>query len=85
MCNLYSMTASVDEMKRLFGSFEGERDNLPPFDEIYPGKPRRCCAGRMGAGSSSRSWNGAFRGPPPPRAGRSPTSATSPARSGAAR
>lgn len=39
MCNLYSMTATVDEMKRLFGTFEGDRANLPPFDEIYPGKP----------------------------------------------
>ena len=38
MCNLYSMTATVDEMKKLFGSFDGERANLPPFDEIYPGK-----------------------------------------------
>lgn len=38
MCNLYSMTANVDEMKRLFGAFDGDRDNLPPFDEIYPGK-----------------------------------------------
>ena len=38
MCNLYSMTATVDEMKRLFGPFEGDRDNLPPFDEIYPGR-----------------------------------------------
>ncbi len=38
MCNLYSMTATVDEMKRLFGPFEGDRANLPPFDEIYPGR-----------------------------------------------
>ena len=38
MCNLYSMTATVDEMKKLFGSFEGDRSNLPAFDEIYPGK-----------------------------------------------
>lgn len=37
MCNLYSMTATVDEMRRLFGPFEGDRENLPPFDEIYPG------------------------------------------------
>ena len=37
MCNLYSMTATVDEMRRIFGSFEGETTNLPPFDEIYPG------------------------------------------------
>ena len=38
MCNLYSMTATVDELRRIFGGFEGERDNLPPYDEIYPGK-----------------------------------------------
>jgi putative SOS response-associated peptidase YedK len=36
MCNLYRMTATVDEMRRVFGAFEGDRDNLPPFDEIYP-------------------------------------------------
>ena len=39
MCNLYSMTATVDEMRRLFGPFGGDTANLPPFDEIYPGKP----------------------------------------------
>jgi putative SOS response-associated peptidase YedK len=38
MCNLYSMTATVDELRRIFGPFDGDRDNLPPFDEIYPGK-----------------------------------------------
>ena len=37
MCNLYSMTATVDEMRRLFGPFAGDTANLPPFDEIYPG------------------------------------------------
>ena len=37
MCNLYSMTATVDEMRRIFGSFEGDTSNLPAFDEIYPG------------------------------------------------
>lgn len=37
MCNLYSMTATVDELRRIFGPFDGDRDNLPPFDEIYPG------------------------------------------------
>ena len=36
MCNLYRMTATVDEMRRVFGGFGGDRDNLPPFDEIYP-------------------------------------------------
>ena len=38
MCNLYTMTATVEEMRRLFGPFEGDRDNLPPFGEIYPGR-----------------------------------------------
>ena len=38
MCNLYTMTATVDEIRRVFGSFEGERVNLPPLDEIYPGR-----------------------------------------------
>ena len=38
MCNLYTMTATVDEMRRLFGPFEGDATNLPPFEEIYPGR-----------------------------------------------
>jgi putative SOS response-associated peptidase YedK len=38
MCNLYKMTAAVEAMRRLFGSFEGDRTNLPPFNEIYPGR-----------------------------------------------
>ena len=37
MCNLYSMTASVDELRRIFGPFEGDTSNLPPYDEIFPG------------------------------------------------
>lgn len=37
MCNLYAMTATVDEMRRVFGRFEGDTSNLPPFDEIFPG------------------------------------------------
>lgn len=32
------MTATVDEMRRIFGSFDGDRDNLPSFDEIYPAR-----------------------------------------------
>jgi putative SOS response-associated peptidase YedK len=36
MCNLYSMTATVDELRRVFGPFEGDRHNLPPFDNIFP-------------------------------------------------
>ncbi len=38
MCNLYTMTATVDEIRRMFGNFVGERDNLPPYAEIYPGR-----------------------------------------------
>lgn len=38
MCNLYSMTASVDQMRRLFGPFRGDTSNLPPFSDIYPGR-----------------------------------------------
>lgn len=37
MCNLYSMTAPVAEIRRLFGSFDGDTANLPPLEEIYPG------------------------------------------------
>ncbi|WP_343343184.1 SOS response-associated peptidase [Sphingomicrobium sp. XHP0239] len=36
MCNLYQMTATVDEMRKLFGPFEGDRANVAPQDEIYP-------------------------------------------------
>jgi putative SOS response-associated peptidase YedK len=32
------MTATVDEMRRVFGSFDGDTTNLPPFDEIFPGQ-----------------------------------------------
>jgi putative SOS response-associated peptidase YedK len=39
MCNLYSMTASVDELRKLFGPFVGDTANLPSFEEIYPGRP----------------------------------------------
>ncbi|MES2903693.1 MAG: SOS response-associated peptidase family protein [Pseudomonadota bacterium] len=38
MCNLYTMTATVDEMRRMFGPFDGDRANLPTYDEIYPGR-----------------------------------------------
>ena len=31
MCNLYNMTATVDEMRRIFGPFEGDTSNLPPL------------------------------------------------------
>ncbi len=37
MCNLYTMTATVDELRRVFGPFEGDTSNLPPFDNLFPG------------------------------------------------
>jgi hypothetical protein len=34
MCNLYNITAAVDEMRRVFGQFRGDTSNLPPFGDI---------------------------------------------------
>lgn len=31
------MTTTADGMRRLFGPFDGDRDNLPSFNNIYPG------------------------------------------------
>ena len=50
MCNLYTMTASVTEIRNLFGPFEGDTSNLPPFDEIYPGRAAPVL--RRGAGGA---------------------------------
>ncbi|MEH6716953.1 SOS response-associated peptidase [Parasphingorhabdus flavimaris] len=36
MCNLYRMTSTAAEMKKLFGEFEGSRSNIPSYDAIYP-------------------------------------------------
>lgn len=64
MCNLYSMTATVDEIRRMFGPFDGDRANLPPFDEIYPGQQapvlRRDSTGRLKL--ETMQWG--FPGPP---------------------
>lgn len=70
MCNLYSMTSNVEALRRLFGRFEGDTANLPPFEEIYPGKPapvlRRTEAGALKL--ETMRWG--F--PPPPNAARRP-------------
>ncbi len=63
MCNLYSMTATVDEMKRLFGPFAGDRDNLPPFDEIYPGYQAPVLRHREGGGLKLEMMTWGFPGP----------------------
>ncbi|WP_118856719.1 SOS response-associated peptidase [Sphingomonas mesophila] len=63
VCNLYSMTATVDEMKKLFGAFEGNRANLPPFDEIYPGKPAPVLRHGAGGGLELETMTWGFPGP----------------------
>ena len=63
MCNLYSMTATVDEMRRLFGPFGGDTANLPPFDEIYPGKPAPVLRRDSGSGLTLDMMTWGFPGP----------------------
>lgn len=62
MCNLYSMTATVDELRRLFGPFTGDTANLPPFGEIYPGKPAPVLR-REGEGLALEMMEWGFPGP----------------------
>jgi len=38
MCNLYTMNASVDELRQVFGPFRGDTANLPSFGDIYPNR-----------------------------------------------
>jgi hypothetical protein len=33
------MTATVDELRRVFSSFDGDRENLLPSNQVCPGKP----------------------------------------------
>lgn len=63
MCNLYSMTATVDEMRRVFGAFEGDTRNLPPFDEIYPGHSAPVLRRRGDGGLKLEMMKWGFPGP----------------------
>jgi len=63
MCNLYSMTATVDEMRRIFGPFEGDTTNLPPFDEIYPGHMAPVLRRREDGGLKLEMMKWGFPGP----------------------
>lgn len=63
MCNLYSMTATVDELRRLFGPFDGDTANLPPFDEIYPGKPAPVLRRGAGGALTMEAMTWGFPGP----------------------
>ena len=62
MCNLYTMTATVDELRRVFGRFDGDTANLPAFDEIYPGKPAPVLR-RHGEGLKLEMMSWGFPGP----------------------
>jgi putative SOS response-associated peptidase YedK len=63
MCNLYTMTATVDELRRVFGSFDGDRMNLQPFNEIYPGKPAPVLRRSEGGGLKLETMTWGFPGP----------------------
>lgn len=63
MCNLYSMTATVDELRRIFGSFAGDTTNLPPFDEIYPGRQAPVLRRDEGGGLALEMMTWGFPGP----------------------
>ena len=63
MCNLYTMTATVAEMRNLFGPFEGDTSNLPPFDEIYPGRAAPVLRRGEGGGLKLETMTWGFPGP----------------------
>lgn len=63
MCNLYSMTATVAEMRKLFGPFEGDRANLPAYDEIYPGRAAPVLRKRDTGGLTLEMMSWGFPGP----------------------
>ena len=63
MCNLYSMTATVDELRRIFGPFDGDTSNLPPFDEIYPGHQAPVLRRKDDGGLALQKMKWGFPGP----------------------
>lgn len=63
MCNLYSMTSNVEALRRLFGRFDGDTANLPPFEEIYPGKPAPVLRRAEGGGLRLEMMKWGFPGP----------------------
>ncbi len=62
------MTATVDELRQVFGSFEGDRSNLPLYGDIYPGKQ----APVLRMVSSALTLDIATWGFPPPAASKRP-------------
>ena len=63
MCNLYAMTATVAEMRHLFGPFDGDRSNLPPHHEIYPGRTAPVLRRGEGGGLKLETMTWGFAGP----------------------
>jgi putative SOS response-associated peptidase YedK len=63
MCNLYSMTATVDEMRRIFGPFDGDTTNLPAYDEIFPGYTAPVLRHKEGVGLKLEMMKWGFPGP----------------------
>jgi putative SOS response-associated peptidase YedK len=63
MCNLYSMTATVDEMRRIFGPFQGDTTNLPSYDEVYPGYDAPVLRGADNGGLKLEMMKWGFPGP----------------------
>ncbi|WP_310467997.1 SOS response-associated peptidase family protein [Sphingomonas sp.] len=63
MCNLYSMTATVDELRRLFGPFDGDTSNVPRHDEIYPGYQAPVLRRVEGGGLKLETMKWGFPGP----------------------
>ena len=57
------MTATVDEMRRIFGGFDGDTANLPPFDEIYPGHQAPVLRRNDGGGLKLEMMKWGFPGP----------------------
>ena len=56
------MTATVDELRRVFGPFKGDTLNLPPFDNIFPGY-RVPVLRRDGSGTALEMMTWGFPGP----------------------
>jgi putative SOS response-associated peptidase YedK len=57
------MTATVDELRNMFGPFSGDTSNLPAFDEIYPGYSAPVLRREAGHGLTLEMMTWGFPGP----------------------
>ena len=58
------MTAPVAELRRIFGSFDGDTSNIPPLDEIYPGRDAPVLRRKEDGGLMLDWMKWGFPGPP---------------------